>query len=434
MSVEAIPFANHYWAAVDELPLLELRERELRVFRAVLDQQLRLGKPFLRVTEKCDLAHLAGIGANNLPEAVGDLVRAGMLLQWDTKTGYCYQAVTTTSFWNAARRLKVDRTAYNRVLYGLRSHNAVDHPDPQLPHADFQDPKQLTEVLGDTLAPTRPLEGSNSPGDYHQDRGNSGDARCLQGDSRESVPANAVQTKGAVPPQGGAAALRENSERPSELQSGDSNVPSLFCAWCAKNPAEFEYLDNWICSGCLKEKFPSRHTWERLRVLESSTHPSAAAPRKSPPLLESSTGARGAPPDEYSNRVLARLPLLDSSTPPNNDIIEQCSNASKKHLTLLTMFMAKLRSGEVTLERGATPRQLAKYLELAGVFVGPAGEYYAPFWFARVKDSRQAVEDCLFHMVKKLQEEGVHSIETAGKFMRDSLKRCGSRPQKKVFL
>lgn len=92
---------------------------------------------------------------------------------------------------------------------------------------------------------------------------------------------------------------------------------------------------------------------------------------------------------------------------------------------MLTMFLKRVRARELVLERGS--RKLVKYLEEAGVFDGPAGEYYAPFWFKHLKIARQQVEDCFFDMIQKVQEQGVRSIESPGQFMMFHMKNRNQR-------
>lgn len=421
------PLAAKYWAVVEELPLMDLREKEAKIFRAILDEQFRARKPFWRATQKQDVSVLTLLAKQNLAEPLEALKVRGMVQWWETSSGWVFQAVMDPTFWNA-RPSEIDRRVYYRALSGVRALNAFDDPDPALP--TLEEPKGLSEALGEitNFAPTRSLDvpnpqGTGMAGDYHQDRGRGRDAGMLQGDNRESAPANAVQSSGAEPGEPGSASEPEGREQGAAKQSG---IPKLIQQMraCADG------------GGIDTTAEQAGHKFSAV-VLKSSTETRSRAPEAQGPVLDSITrvldsitGDPEAPPGEYSNQVLARGRVLDSSTPvlksstANN---EHCFNASsKKHLTLLTLFCDRLKRAEVVLERGMQARQIAKYLEEAGVFEGPAGEYYAPFWYSRLKHHRQAVEACFFQLIEQVQLRGIGSIDTPGAFMMDRMKRCGA--------
>ncbi|MGN6386065.1 MAG: hypothetical protein ACTHMT_07480 [Verrucomicrobiota bacterium] len=392
-------FLERYRLIVDELGLIELREAELRIFRAVLDYSLGVSRHELRVTMKKDLEFLTGIELKNLLRPIEALKRAGMLLYWETSTGYVFQVVADPSFWISAVR-RFDRLEYYRALNGIKAHNAFADPDPHLP--TLAPEKGLNEVLADgarTEFASINSPGQACPGGCDYDRAGAGDDQP-NGNSNGSTK-GAVGSEVAAVPVGGAAHASADLPNGSALEEVRTSSPPNF-------PTNGK--------GSLWREVERIAEAEREPVLNFSTQKKISPLRdaqSSDAVLNFSTGKPAKPPDEYLNLVPASGGVLNFSTPIYNNV--HCNNASsKKHLTL---FIKAVRDGQVVLHREVSRRELAKWLESAGVFAGPNGENYAPFWWKAIRHRKGDVENCFFDLIQRVKEEGTGAVESPGTYM-----------------
>lgn len=448
--------SRRYWAVVDELPLMGLSHRELRLYRAVLDEQFRSGLSFWRCTQKEDLCRLTRIDKQNLSLPMESL-KARAMFDWEQEEEsghWLFTAVMDPGFW-IGRAGEIDRKGYYQGLAALRGLNACAQPSPPLPGLEPE--RGLTDALREVLngahagrsvpagggeenfVPARPPAGGSPRADYHQDRGSDADVRSLQGDSSEPGRVNAINGhnaqnaqygEGAVSLDGGAAPCSESNQG----TKGGSRIPSLIARMRAAAAGESIGHEG-------EQSGQAGESSHQPAVLKSSTGQAPEAAPEVPGMvpgrgrvLKLSTDRlpeRPVPGGEFSNRVPKVLNLSTGpgsgpvSEVPINDIIEQCSNACTKHYSMLTLFVRRVRSGEIVLERGATSRQLLAWMEMAGAFIGPAGEYYAPRWFKLVKQRRQDVENVFLSATRKVVEEGARSIGNLGGWMNSEMNRIG---------
>lgn len=379
-------FAQKYRMLRDEVRLVDLGARELKVWLVVLDLTLGEGRHVLRLTQKKDLEMLTGVSSKNLLEPIENLVRMGMLLSWEISTGYVFQ-VTEPGFWITGQQ--IDRVLYYRTLSGLRSHNRLADPDPPMP--GYAPPKEVPEALGDArnFAPTQGLaeEGKTSDAErpHHQDRGCDQDAGKHQGDKRrESAPENAVQV-GAASDNPGAAYLAGVKQ---DSKAGTSFEPKLW-----------REVERQIESERVLNSSTGRSEGEAAegeRVLKNSTLKGREGPDSAPGVLESSTP---------SGKV------LESSTPPpmhcNND-----NGSTSIGISGIAMPVLEATTREEVIEAmsfAATlmkPEEMLHALRVIGAFRRPQGGSYQTGWRKWVREQPRAVRYALIELRHYVIREG----------------------------
>ena len=438
-----------YAATRRAMDRVELDNNERRLMGVVLDCSYGWGKPWMVCNGNRDLKTLTGIELKNQPRSLNSLMGKRMLQMRRTPRekmnrdgNLILEPLPDTRLWffETGQR-RIDERVYYACLAGLRVLNGLTPIECQAMEL-WQRDANLAEMAAQV---SREDAVHNARQVNLPTRGET--AKTMAADPLHEVrsgPQVAVDLSRAN---------RESAEAETQMDVGEApKAPLTFSAmvekgWSEEQVAAYVAAHPEILSraksfspGALQESAritPAERAPENCGTHgeQSGTHGKylnheislrpgvsrVARPEIPGEVLMVSTKTTHG---EYPGTKTA-IPVLTVSTPLGGmgGNIGQCPNASsKKHLT---MFIGRVRAREVLLERGAPSRELGKLLEAAGVFVGPAGEYYAPFWYKKLREARQAVEDCFFDLIKKVQEDGVNSVDTPGGFMVDLMKRRG---------